>query len=357
MRLCRSICMSRRLRRSAAALCLSVLPGVLWANGCIVVRPTSQLMLGLENVHETAARKWDYTVGYRYLYSDRHFRGDHEEGERQQERTDVRNEVHTFDHTVAYRHDERWRFSASLPLVYAERSSLYEHDRMNRHTMKASGIGDVRLMGYREMLAPASERGLTFGLGIKLPTGEKDAMDTAFTADGPEERTVDQSIQPGDGGTGLITELQAFRRVFDDRSYAFFTASYLVNPSNTNGVPTFRSRLSEAVMSVPDTYQARTGFARVLSERMGVAMDLALRAEGVPAEDLIGGSDGFRRPGYAIYVEPAVNVQRGKHRFNVSLPIAVERNRVRSVTDRQDGVHGDAAFADYLLMSTYSFSW
>ncbi|MGH8495039.1 MAG: hypothetical protein ACREVN_02815, partial [Gammaproteobacteria bacterium] len=115
-------------------LLATLAPAAAMANGCIVVRPTSQLMLGLGDGHESAAGTWDYSVGYRYLYSDRHFRGDDEQEQRQEERTDVRNEVHTFDHTLTYQHDERWRFSASLPFAYAERSSLYEHDRMNRHT-------------------------------------------------------------------------------------------------------------------------------------------------------------------------------------------------------------------------------
>lgn len=49
--------------------------------------------------------------------------------------------------------------------------------------------------------------------------------------------------------------------------------------------------------------------------------------------------------------------ERGRHRFNFSLPIAIERNRISSTTDRMAGSHGDAAFADYLLMSSYSFRW
>jgi hypothetical protein len=36
------------------------------------------------------------------------------------------------------------------------------------------------------------------------------------------------------------------------------------------------------------------------------------------------------------------------------MPIAVERNRRRSVTDIADGRHGDAAFADNLLIIGYS---
>lgn len=331
------------------------------ANGCIVVRPTSQLSIGLEDVHvRDDSGRFEFTTAYRYLTSDRHFRGREEETHRQEEGSDVRNTVHTVDFSLNYWMNEEWRFSAAVPYVDARRSSLYEHDRVNRHTMRASGIGDLRLMAYKENLFAGEdsvERGVTIGFGVKLPTGDKDAKDIAYRPDGPELRNVDQSIQLGDGGVGAIVELQAFSSVLDDRTFAFFNASYLINPRDTNGVDTHRSRPAEAVMSVPDTYQARLGLTRVLGAKRSTSIDASLRVEGVPADDLIGDSNGFRRPGYAVYFEPAINYQRGPHRWNLSVPVAVERNRTRSKPDRLTGRHGDAAFADYLVMSSYSFGW
>jgi hypothetical protein len=318
------------------------------------------MAIGLDNVHQGHGGQWEYSISYRYLFSDRHYRGTHEEPERQDLGTDVRNSLHSFDHSLTYIYDQRWRFSASLPMQFARRSSLYEHDRINRHRMQANGIGDLRVMAYREMLEPRDagpQRGLSLGLGIKLPTGKDDVTDIAYTRNGPERRTVDQSIQPGDGGTGLILDLQTYRQVFDESTYAFLSASYLINPRNTNGVRTFRGRPSEAIMSVPDSYQARTGVTRVFSVDKGMSGDLALRVEGVPVRDLVGDSDGFRRPGYAVYLEPGINIQRGAHRFSLSLPWAVARNRLRSVTDIRDGTHGDAAFADWLLQMSYSVRW
>jgi hypothetical protein len=69
---------------------------------------------------------------------------------------------------------------------------------------------------------------------------------------------------------------------------------------------------------------------------------------------LIGKSEGFRRPGYAISVEPGFIYSRGRGAWSVSMPIAVQRNRRRSVTDIADGVQGDAAFPDNLLLIGYS---
>lgn len=331
-----------------------------YANGCIVVRPTSLLTVNLDDSHSSKAGKVEFTTAYRYLYSDRHFRGREEEKNRQAEGSDVRNRINTLDYTWTYWYDDTWRFSASVPYVTATRSSLYEHDRVNRHSMEASGVGDVRLMAYRNMLQTTSEgpmRGVTLGLGVKLPTGKEDVKDIAHRPTGPELRNVDQSIQLGDGGTGLIFEVQAFRQFISESTFGFVTASYLFNPEDTNGVETHRSNPLEAEMSVPDTYQVRAGFTQVISYSKGLSFDTALRAEGVPAEDLIGDSNGFRRPGYAIYIEPAINFQKGRHRANLSVPYAIERNRVQSVADRASGAHGDAAFADYLVMGSYGYEW
>ena len=76
--------------------------------------------------------------------------------------------------------------------------------------------------------------------------------------------------------------------------------------------------------------------------------------EGVPVRDAFGSSNGFRRPGYAISVEPTLMYTRNRYMFSVSVPWAVERNRKTSVTDMVNHIHGDAAFADYLLLVSVS---
>ena len=78
------------------------------------------------------------------------------------------------------------------------------------------------------------------------------------------------------------------------------------------------------------------------------------RIEGVPVRDAFGKSDGFRRPGYAISVDPGFLYSRGRYLFACNIPWAVERNRRRSVADIQNHTHGDAAFADYALIFSLS---
>jgi hypothetical protein len=69
----------------------------------------------------------------------------------------------------------------------------------------------------------------------------------------------------------------------------------------------------------------------------------------------VGGSKGFRRPGYIISAEPSITYVAKKTSFNLSVPVALVRNRTQSDSDKRrsadTGTHvqGDAAFADYLI--------
>jgi hypothetical protein len=73
--------------------------------------------------------------------------------------------------------------------------------------------------------------------------------------------------------------------------------------------------------------------------------------EGVPSTDIIGGSAGSRRPGYAVSIEPGITWTHRKFSITVTAPVAVERNRERNFQGRL----GDAAFADYLISSSISY--
>jgi hypothetical protein len=104
-------------------------------------------------------------------------------------------------------------------------------------------------------------------------------------------------------------------------------------------------------MSVADQYLARIGATWFPMSRLGLS--LGGRWEGVTVHDLIGDSDGFRRPGYAFSIEPGISYTTGVHTFSLNVPIAVHRNRKRSVPDFDDGGAGDAAFADYVIIFSY----
>jgi hypothetical protein len=246
----------------------------------------------------------------------------------------------------------RFAATASLPLVFAYRNQLYNP----RGEYNIRSIGDATI-GFRSWLfRPPTESGANVAVGasLKLPTGKYNATGAAKDAQGRDIiATADQSIQPGDGGTGFSLDIQA-HRPFVLRTLLYFTSSYLFNPRNTNGVSTFRTRSGETVFSVTDQYLVRGGIARAVPKVSGLVVTFGGRWEGVPVRDLLGKSNGFRRPGYAISGDPGFLYTRWGYVFSCNVPWAIERNRRRSVSDIANRLHGDAAFADYALTLGFS---
>ena len=107
-------------------------------------------------------------------------------------------------------------------------------------------------------------------------------------------------------------------------------------------------------MSVADQYLIRTGVNYPFPKTHNWIGTFAVRIEGVPVRDLIGDSNGFRRPGYALSVDPGFTYIRNRDVWSFSLPVPVQRNRKRSVPDFADNAAGDAAFADYVIIIGYS---
>jgi hypothetical protein len=205
---------------------------------------------------------------------------------------------------------------------------------------------------------------IQLGLGIKLPTGDYKYQDYYHMNDSVQVLdAVDQSIQLGDGGTGITTELNAFYNA-SKKVGLYGNFFYLLNPREQNGVYTTRGRaLTSAgmrdpikygshVMSVPDQFMFRLGASYTLNH---FSFSGGLRYECLPSEDLIGGSNGFRRPGFVVSAEPVITYKTNKAHWYLSVPVAIERSRTQSVPDkirsRMTGVSftGDAAFADYTI--------
>ena len=111
-------------------------------------------------------------------------------------------------------------------------------------------------------------------------------------------------------------------------------------------------------MSVPDQYMLRAGANVTFGQLTASA---GMRYECVPSSDLIGGDEGFRRPGYVLSVEPGVSYALRRFVAFATVPVAVERNRTQSNADKLRTAatgtyaHGDAAFADYAINIGASF--
>ncbi|MEO7531641.1 MAG: hypothetical protein ABIS69_09520 [Sediminibacterium sp.] len=334
------------------------------AQGCVAIRSVGGLCtMDHGDGADIKTKKWVLNVNNRYYNSFRHFVGEDEQKQRTDLGTQVINHAYTMDVAVTHTINNRWSIGVDVPIVSNTRSSLYEHGGKERHTTASFGLGDVRFTGYYWLLNPEkhSKVNVQIGLGIKLPTGDYKYTDRFYTATagttviGP----VDQSIQLGDGGTGFTTEVNAYYSIAKNVSlYANFY--YLINPREQNGTSTARGGTPSAsaiangsdVMSVPDQMMLRGGANWVVNK---FTFSAGIRNECLPVHDLIGGSLGFRRPGYIISGEPGVTYAFKKFNVYAFVPIAITRNRTQSMADKITTdltgkyTQGDAAFADYAM--------
>lgn len=299
--------------------------------------------------------------------------------------------VDIFDVSAGYAVTERLSLSLEIPFQYGSRTNSFEHDFLGVHTTRAAGMGDMRLTANYWLLNPRMpaeqstisdkadngkqvagcdpapvkyrEYNISLGLGVKAPTGDDAVSDYFYRPTGRVLLPVDSAIQPGDGGWGIIFSGSAFAKVYKN-TFAFFSGSYLSNPRETNHVATPFADIpeftagdrGEMVNSVPDQFLARTGLATAVWREKGVAASLAVRWEGIPSHDLIGGSDGYRLAGYSVSIEPGASISRGKDSLALSVPVAIYRRGLPSVPDERihSPLAGLSSFADFQINLTYS---
>ena len=336
------------------------------AQGCVAVRGAGSCAATPAGMTNLLDSKWLGAVSYRWLHSDRHFVGDVEQTQRHDIGNQVINDSHFIDLSLSYAFTPRYSATLALPFVRHDRSSWYEHTRTNRYDSQSGGLGDARLTFGAWVLDPTKlpKGNLQIGIGVKAPTGDFAATDTFTTVRGPVTGYVDQSIQPGDGGWGVMLEVNGYQSITDGL-FAYGQGFYLSNPRDVNGTSTVsgtqRGNPYEQVTSVPDAYLVRGGLGYAIPRLHGVTVTLGARVEGVPVNDLIGGDNGFRRPGFSVGIEPGISWMPGRWTFALSAPVMVYANRQRSVADvrwtNDDPSryrHGDAAFATFLI--TFSAS-
>jgi hypothetical protein len=345
-----------RLRIGAIATVLAVLgllPAVMRAQGCVPARHFA-LSLGPDGVVYLNTGEWIVGASYRYLYADEGWLGTHSWPAYA---TVVGNQitVHSVDVQATYAFNSRLSVTATVPFVHGKTSNPREHDG-TRRDVTASGLGDMRVVVNRWLFEPEThpDWNIAIGLGLKFPTGNENAKATFYKPTGPQVLPVDISIQPGDGGLGVILELSAFRRVAP-RLHAYANGFYLVNPREQNKAfahAPIQGQIRN--LSVPDQYQARAGLSWEAAPESGLALSLGLRFDGVPAHDRIGGSEGFRRPGYVLYADPGLTWSDGRNTLNLHVPVRLDANRTRNVYDIRAGTDGGGAFASHLIVTSFS---
>lgn len=362
--------------KSTLTLCvlmLSVCASRLDAQGCVAIRSEScsgNLITGSNDASVLFGGDLIASVGYRYFKSFRHFRGSTEEANRVADGTQVINHFNGVDLGLTYGINDRLSATVIAPLLFIDRSSLYEHygnsilsnpEQKRFHTQSA-GLGDTRLSVNYWLFEHGGKGNIGLGATLKLPTGKPDVMDEFHKLDRNKQdsiitQAVDQSIQLGDGAFGFGLELQGYQTLGNLFSL-YYNGSYLFTPKNVNNTLRRASADPENVYSYyscPDQYAARLGVFGAISHH--IIGGLGGRIEGIPSSDLFGKSEGFRRPGYVISVEPGVSVLLHQFAFSLNVPVALVRNRTQNTLDKINGTHGDAAFADYVINATVTYTF
>ena len=240
-----------------------------FSQGCIPLRSISGF--GQYNFTDNAysSSEWQLNFTNRYFKSFRDFR------EKQDLHTPPENEsvnkVYTMDISIDKLFHHGWSASLEFPITAAGRTSSVEHGGFNtpRHTTHAFGMGDLKITAYKWLLLPSANQkfNIQVGVGLKFPTGDYKVQDYFYRNDTTKVLSaVNPSIQLGDGGTGIITELNTFYAINKTISvYGDFY--YLTNPRNQNGAlydfgkdPTpLQLQANSINTSVPDFFSIHAG--------------------------------------------------------------------------------------------------
>ena len=339
-----------------------------YTQGCVVVRNISGF--GQYNFTDNSFSNsdWFLSVTNRYFKSYKDFRGTTELKFPADSVQTVRS--FTTDITVNKLLAKGWSLSLSVPISANSRSSKIEHGGINnpRHPTQSFGIGDIRFTAYKWILQPTPKQKINFqlGLGLKLATGDYQYQDYFYRReDSLVLAPVNPSIQLGDGGTGIITELNTFYLI--NRSVILYgNFYYLVNPRDHNGTSNLLGRIPTSadakaqvksggsVNSVPDQFTVRMGANFKLNDWL---LSAGIRNEGIPLRDLVGHSNGSRRAGHNTSFEPGVVYSMKRVSLYAYVPVIISRKTRQGLTDKIESgilnkvVYRQGGFADYLVFA------
>ena len=309
------------------------------SQGCIAIRnvanPTGQYNL-LDRKFTQA--NWQIAATNRFFVANQLYSGaDKVSG-------NFENRTYTFDVSITRLLNKGWSLNLDIPISSNSRMAPGEHGGPGDNTTRSFGLNDISLVALKWILAPHPNQKFNFqlGLGIKFPTGNYNYQDYFSRNDTLKVLApVNPSIQLGDGGTGIMTELNAFY-VFSKVWSAYASAFYMFNPRDQNGVSNLQGRTATnaqvlataTVNSVSDTYSARAGISAVLSRWI---LSAGLRFEGAPVDDVLGQSHGLRRAGYNFTIEPGLMYNWQTVSVYYYMPILVGVNEMNVETDKALG--------------------
>jgi hypothetical protein len=354
----------RAIAGKLAALCaivfsICVSASHLSAQGCILARSPEQSGLPTGQGGTLEPGHFQITVGERHQFSYQHYVGDVYQEYRAQDKTQVENRINLITTNLTYQWTPRISFEIDAPWLFASRKSQNSPIKY-----ASSGLGDTIIGANSWLRNPthAPRNNLSVGLGLLMPTGNDDVqntVDTNTTGTGPAVEVtapVDYSIQPGNGGWGLVTEWMGYQRA--GKSLVFYTdGDYIATQGGTNGIQRGATLSTTTPLNnyvaISDQYLMEAGVSFPVSHVKGLSATFGPRDEGVPAKNLFPNSnDGFRRPGFAVTAGPGAQYSRGSNLLTAGVYKAVHRDRTSSYPDSVYGTHGDAAFAQYVWLAS-----
>lgn len=328
------------------------------AQGCISIRnltnPTGQYNL-LDRSFTKA--DWQIALTNRFFVANQAYTGtDHNIPA-----STFENRTYTFDISITRLLSKGWSLNLDMPISSNSRMNAAEHGGPGDNVTHSFGLNDIFIVAFKWILAPHENQKFNFqlGLGLKLPTGNYAYSDYYSRNDSTKVLApVNLSIQLGDGGTGIMTELNAFY-VFGKAWSLYLNGFYLFNPRDQNGVSTLLGKvppninqltlITATVSSVPDTYSARAGASFVAGRWIFSAGG---RIEGSPVHDVIGQSNGLRRAGYNVSIEPGAMYSWNSVSVYYYMPINVAVNEMNVITDQKQGISkttGGSAPVQFIL--------
>jgi hypothetical protein len=358
---------------SAGLMMLAAAGGIqeMGAQGCIVAHSVGAVGGPETNGGYLAPAHWEFTLDYRHLYSFRHYVGSVEQVYRLQGHSEVRNRINLIDAGLTYQITPRFSVEGNIPVEFASRRYFVAAGSINGAPATdligdwgVSGVGDISFVGQGWLWDPTKNpsHNLQIGFGLQMPTGRDNIQNNFVEIPGQPavNATADYSIQPGIGVWAIPITVESFQ-VLNKEMQVYLNGGDLVSPTEKNGgakytPPGFTPPAPQnAFVSAADEYLLQAGVGYMVARMKGLTVLGGLRKEGVPAHDLIGGDEGFRRPGYAVSLEPGViySMRGGHDLIAANIDRAVYRNRIASVPDLQLGTHGDAAFADWLWLASF----
>ena len=286
--------------------------------------------MGTQNPTYLSESRWQVEIAYQHLDTNDFYV--------QSERNDSagpfglppQRKVNVFNLNLTYGLNDRMTVQLNVP--YLTGSGGFHQGTAASHQLykwDTEGVGDLTVEAEYWLTDPKKPSRLigSVAMGIKTPTGSTRETGQNFTPTGDVERNLDETLQLGDGGWGVLLRGQGTAEL-GGPWLGYGSAFYLVSLNERYDV-----LQGGAYRGIPDVYSARLGAAYLLSKQ-NLALMLGGMVNGVTVRDLIDGGDLYwRRPGYEVYAEPGVSWTRGADTFTVSYPLRVYQKKHDSLLD------------------------